>query len=132
MVRYGLVKFIFNTTFVKTCRSLGNIEIFQVGLNIFVVLYINLLLQAEVVLDHFFLVKRWLLDAKVVHDEEITCLWFIDTDSIDVIKVGNLTMDDVSKMIALIKYVITRVYKHLNFVSDSYFQGYQENLFLLV
>lgn len=87
MVRYGLVEFVFHTTLVETCRSLGYVEIFQVGLNILMILNINLLLQAKVILDHFFLVKGWLLDAEVVHDEEITGLRFIDTDSVNVVKI---------------------------------------------
>ena len=96
------------------------------------VLNINLLLQAQVILNHFFFVQRWLFDAQIVHDEEIACLWLIDTDSIDVIEVRTLAMDHVAKMVVLIKYVITRVHKYLNLIGNSYFQSYQKDLFLLI
>jgi hypothetical protein len=41
-------------------------------------------------------------------------------------------MDNVAKMIVLIKYVVTRVHKYLDLVGDSHFQSYQKDLFLLV
>lgn len=41
-------------------------------------------------------------------------------------------MNDVAIMIALVKYVVTRVHKHLDFIGNPYFQSYEEDLFLLV
>lgn len=121
MILNGLVKLVFDTTFVKTGRSRSNIEIFQVCLNIFMVLDINFLLQAQVVLNHFFFVKGWLLHAQVVHDKEVPCLRFVYADSIDVIEIRALTMDDIAKMIVMVKNVITRVDKYLNLISYSNF-----------
>ena len=132
MVLNRLVKFVFHSTFLKTGRSLVNIEIFQVGLNVFVVLDINLLLQAHVVLNQFFFVEWRLLNAQVVHNKEVSCIRFVYTDVIDVVKVRALAVDDIPKMIVLVKYVIARVNKYLELIGDSHFQRYQENLLLLV
>lgn len=73
--------------------------------------------------NHVSLVDAFLF-IQVIHDKEVLSLVRGDVDAVDLIKVRLLIVDDIPKVVAVLKNILARVHEYFQLVCDQNLEGY--------